>query len=555
MVFISNLLTKNLHKIKTALISVSNKDGIEDFCKILESDYNIKIFATGGTYTTLKNSNVNINKLDDIVQYPEMLDGRVKTLQPEIFAGILAKRIPSHLKQLNTHNIDTIDLIVCNFYPFEKHVLNKNIELKNLIELIDIGGPSLVRAAAKNYEYVTVIPSNNYYDYVIEQLQLHDGSIPLKVRENLAQIAFGMVANYDIAIYNGLNQYNNSLFPDNVFISAKKFDSISTQDHKLEKKSNLKYGENPQQSASIYNIIGCNNMTNWEQLSGDIKSFNNYLDIGNAVKILSGFDSNPTVVTVKHGQISGFAFAPDISEAYTLAHNCDPQADFGGIVVLNREVDVNCANLIGKNPNTTDSSVYTEIILAPNYSKEAINILKAKQKNKIKLIKTTNNINYPFDVRILEGNLLVQGVENYNLKLDPKKITYPTINKPNSKILNLLLTAWELVRKVESNGIVIGDGKFSNNKLTHFWTYGIGTFRKRSGAVKIALDNSGSRSKNAVAASDGFFPFRDGIDLLGKAGITGVIQPGGSIRDPETIAAANEHNMSMIFTHERAFTH
>ena len=535
-------MTKNLHKIKTALISVSNKYGIEDFCKILESDYNIKIFATGGTYTTLKNSNVNVNKLDDIVQYPEMIDGRVKTLQPEIFAGILAKRIPSHLKQLNTHNIDTIDLIVCNFYPFEKHVLNKNIELKNLIELIDIGGPSLVRAAAKNYEYVTVIPSNNYYDYVIEQLKSYDGCIPLKVRENLAQIAFGIVANYDIAIYNGLHQYNNILFPNHFFISAKKFD-------------NPKYGENPQQSASIYNLIGYTNMSNWEQLSGDTKSFNNYLDIGHAFEILSGFDSNPTVATVKHGQISGFAFAPDISEAYTLAHNCDPEADFGGIVVLNREVDVNCANLIGKNSNKNDSSVYTEIILAPNYSKEAINILKTKQKKKIKLIKTTNNTNYPFDIRILEGNFLVQEVENYNLKLDSKKVTYPTTNKPNSKVLNLLLTAWEIVRKVESNGIVIGDGKFSNNKLTHFWTYGIGSFRKRNGAIKIALDNSGPRSKNAVVASDGFFPFKDNIDLLGKAGITGVIQPGGSIRDPEIIATANEYNMTMIFTHERAFKH
>ena len=533
----------SLQSIKRALISVSDKENLVTFTQALE-EYSIEMLATGGTYTTLEQAGIKARRLDEVVRYPEMIDGRVKTLQPEIFAGILARHVDDHLHQLREMEVEPIDMVVCNFYPFEKTVSEQNPKLEDLIEHIDIGGPSLVRAAAKNNEYVTVVPSPKFYDAVVEELQSNEGSTSLELRRRLAQAAFGIVSSYDMAIYSGLRRFTepNQIFPDHLFISAHKFEDA-------------KYGENPNQKAAVYKLDGYSGMADWPQIYGEQKSFNNHLDVGEAYQILDNFLDNPAAATVKHGHISGFAFAPTLAEAYTFAHECDPEADFGGTAVFNREVDAETAKLVGKNSDVVDSSVYTEIVIAPGYSPDALNILKAKQKRKMRIIYGKGRSDYPYDIKMHEGLLLVQETPHELKRLDTNSLTYPTKTKVDDETLAKLLAAWNIVRKVRSNGIVIGDGKISGGTLNYFWTLGVASFRKRNGATKISLENAGERARGAVAASDGFFPFRDSVDLLGKAGVQAIIQPGGSISDAAVVKAADDYGVAMVFTHTRTFKH
>ena len=347
-----------------------------------------------------------------------------------------------------------------------------------------------------------------------------------------------------MSIYNGLRKFTepDQHFPQHFFIASKKFEDTQ-------------YGENPDQEAAVYSLQESRSMADWPQLYGEKKSFNNHLDIGGAYQIIEGFEDKPTAATVKHGQISGFAFAPTLAKAYALAHASDPEADFGGTAVMNREVDEAAARLIGKNSGKDDASVYTEIVIAPGYEPRALDILKAKQRKKMRLIQVSGKNDYPHDVKLLEGVLLVQRRVDFHKKLSPDVLSHPTKTKVNQATLGKLLIAWEVVRKVESNGIVLGDGKTSNRSLSHFWTLGVASFRKRNGATKIALDNAGDRARGAVAASDGFFPFRDSVDLLGKAGVKAVIQPGGSISDEDVVKAADEYGMAMVMTHSRSFKH
>jgi phosphoribosylaminoimidazolecarboxamide formyltransferase/IMP cyclohydrolase len=316
-----------------------------------------------------------------------------------------------------------------------------------------------------------------------------------------------------------------------------------------------KYGENPDRKAVIYSVDGWTTMGSWKQLAGDVMSFNNFLDVGSAYDIVEGYEDVAAVATVKHGQISGFAFAPTVVEAYTLAHSCDPEADFGGTVVTNREVDLQAARLIGRNEGARDGSVYTEIVIAPAFTPDALSELKKKQKKKIRIIQTTERPDYPYDLKVIEGAILLQEMPNYRVKLEASKIKVPTKAKPDAHQLGKLLAAWEVVRKVQSNGIVIAEGSFEEEMLARFWILGVASFRKRNGAVKIALDNAGDRSRGAVCASDGFFPFRDSVDLLGGAGVSAVIQPGGSTNDAAAIQAADQYGMVMVLTHTRAFKH
>ncbi len=526
----------------TALISVHNKQSLAELAAKL-NQLGIKLIATGGTCSFIEEAGVNVQRLENVVRFPEMLDGRVKTLQPEIFAGILAKRIEDHLQQLRSLEIEPIDMVVCNFYPFEEAVSKSSVTFEEAIENIDIGGPSLVRAAAKNFESVAVITSPKTYGAIIEEISRNQGYLSWETRRSLAQTAFGMVAAYDIAIYNGLQKFRGGPeFPEKFFVSSTKFEDA-------------KYGENPDQRAAVYSIDEYQGMLNWNQIFGDSRSFNNYLDIGCAYRILNGFDEVAAVATVKHGNISGFAFAPTAAEAYLLAHACDPQADYGCTTVLNRRVDVSAAMLIGKNPGVDDGSVYTEIVVAPEYDDEALLILKAKQKKKMRVIQAKSPANYPFDLRFLEGALLVQTPVDYRKTIGRENLTFPTEAKPDEATITKLLASWEVVRKVESNGIVIGEGKYEDGRLTHFWTLGVGSFRKRNGATKIALENAGKRAHGAIAASDGFFPFPDSIDLLAAAGIKAVIQPGGSIRDKLIIEAAEKHGIALVLNHSRAFKH
>lgn len=533
-------------KIKKALLSVYDKTGLVELASVLKR-YNVELIATGGTLATLEKAGIHPTPLEKIGHFPEMLDGRVKTLQPEIFAGILArKQSRNHLDQISSHGIEPIDMVVCNFYAFEKTASRADSKEEDLIEMIDIGGPSLVRASAKNFESVCIVPASSLYPEVQSELESKNGGISYPTRRRLCLKAFEIVSSYDIAIYNTLSKRFNpqEKFPDTFFISSREYEVP-------------KYGENPDQKAMIYAINGeSGGIPEWSQLFGDTRSYNNHLDIASSFEILEGFDDYPAAATVKHGQISGFALSNTLSDAYKLAHACDPEADFGNTTVLNRMVDAETAKLIGKNEGIEDDSVYTEIVLAPGYDKEALEILKSKQKKKMRLIKTTVKSSFAYDVKLLQGLVLVQDVPEYRNKLSSSKVTVETDSKPSQKDTAILLGLWEISRRVESNAIVVGNGEVSvANEIAKLWTLGVGTFRKRNGATKIALENAGERARGAYCASDGFFPFPDSIEMLGKAGIKGIVQPGGSISDRKVIEMSNKYSMPMLFTHERAFKH
>jgi phosphoribosylaminoimidazolecarboxamide formyltransferase / IMP cyclohydrolase len=532
-------------KVKTAILSVADKSGLVDFANGLTS-LGTSLLATGGTFTALKEAGVEVRSLGEAMGLSEALSGRVKTLHSNLYAGILAKRGDAgHMRELKAMGVSPIDMVVCNFYPFEKVAEDPKATDETIIENIDIGGPSMVRASTKNHLYVTVVPSPRFYAPVLEEMKGKGGKVGIGLRKTLAVEAFAMTASYDAMIYNELRRRFSAddKFPGRFLLSATK--------HK-----DARYGENPDQEASIYSIDGARSMTAWKQLSGEALSFNNYLDIGSAYDIVEGFEDVPTAATVKHGQISGFAFAPSIAKAYALAHACDPEADFGGTVIVNRRVDVAAARLIGKNEGKEDESVYTEILIAPGYDDDATEILATKQKKKIRMIQADQRPDYAYDLKELEGALLLQEAVDYRKKLERSKLTFPTEVKPDAATVDKLLATWEVVRRVQSNGIVIANGSHGKSgRLGEFWTLGVASFRKRSGAVKIALDNAGTRAKGAVCASDGFFPFRDNVDLLGRAGVAAVVQPGGSISDHDVVKAADEYGMAMAITHTRAFKH
>lgn len=531
-------------EVRTAILSVADKSGLVDFARGLRS-FGVSLLATGGTYTALKEGQVEVKSLGEAMGLSEALSGRVKTLHSNLFAGILAKRgDPDHMRQLGAMGVTPIDMVVCNFYPFEKVSKDPKATEEAVVENIDIGGPSMVRASTKNHLYVAVVPSPRLYPVVLDEMRSRGGRVGMELRRRLAVEAFATTSSYDAAIYNELRRRLSpgDLFPSRFVLSATKY-------------QDARYGENPDQKAAIYSVDGEQGMTAWRQLSGEAMSFNNYLDVGSAYGILEGFEGRPAAATVKHGQISGFAFAPTVARAYSLAHASDPEADFGGTVVVNRPVDVDAARLIGKNEGGDDASVYTEILIAPGYEEGAVDVLKAKQKKKIRMILAQERPDSRYEMKELEGAILLQEGADYTKKLDPSRLTFPTKAKPDEATLSKLLAAWEVVRRVQSNGIVVADGTSKGKELWEFWTLGVASFRKRSGAVKIALDNAGERAKGAVCASDGFFPFRDNVDLLGAAGVKAVIQPGGSISDGQVVEAADEHGIAMAMTHTRAFKH
>lgn len=533
-------------QIRTAILSTFDKTGVVEFAKKLRS-HNVKLIATGGTLSTLQKNDLEATPLDAIGHFPEMLEGRVKTLQPEIFAGILARKTSQdHLRQIAEKHVSPIDMVVCNFYAFEATAAKEGASEDEMIEMVDIGGPSMVRASAKNFESVCVVPSADMYESLGQELDQRGGKISLATRKKNALRSFEIVAAYDISIFNTLSsRFYSEKFPSSFYLVARTYGVP-------------KYGENPDQKAMIYSIAGSTGgVPDWKQLYGDVRSYNNYLDIASSYEILKGFEFAPAAATVKHGQISGFAFSNSgLADAYKLAHECDPQADYGNITVLNRLVDVATAKLVGRNEGVKDDSVYTEIVLAPSYDQEALDILKSKQKKKIRVIQTTKGASYPFDLKFMESLVLVQEPTDYTKSLPRSKVTVETKSKPTESDVTILLGLWEVVRHVTSNGIVVGNGIVnSTGKLDKLWTLGVGSFRKRNGATKIALDNAGPRAKDAYCASDGFFPFSDSVEILAEAGIKGIIQPGGSQNDTKVIEAADRHSIPMVISHERAFKH
>ena len=527
-------------KVRTAIFSLSDKAGSEEFARKL-IEFHVDILATGGTFVILKEAGLAVKSLQEDMKLPTAVSGRVKTLHAPLHAAILAKGSTEHQAELKALGVAPVDMVVCNFYPFRNALRKLGPRDDGIVESIDIGGPTMVRAASKNFERVVVVPSPAHYGAVMEEMTRLEGGTSLEFRRRMAIDAFSITSSYDEAVYNGLRGGLVGGLPGKLLVAGSK-----VQD--------AKYGENPDRKAVIYSIDGWTTMADWKQLAGDTLSFNNYLDVGSAYDIVEGYD-DPAVATVKHGQISGFAFAPTVAEAYSLAHSCDPEADFGGTVVTNRPVGPDAAKLIGKNEGTSDGSVYTEILMAPSFTADALAILMGKQKKKIRLIQTGTRPDFPYDLKVVEGAVLAQESPDYREKLDPAVITVPTKTKPGREHLDKLLAAWEVLRRVQSNGIVVAQGSFEDARLTRCWTLGVASYRKRNGATRIALENAGDRARGAVCASDGFFPFRDSVDLLAEAGVSAVIQPGGSANDPSSIQAADEHGIIMAFTHTRAFKH
>jgi phosphoribosylaminoimidazolecarboxamide formyltransferase/IMP cyclohydrolase len=512
---------------KYALISVSNKKGIEKFAKEL-SKFGYKIVSTGGTAKALKKARVKNVGVSKLTGYPQMLGGRVKSLHPLIFGGILADRDnKDHLKDLKKFKLPVIDIVVCNLYPFKKTISKKKFTHQEAVEKIDIGGPSMVRAAAKNHKHVAIVVDPKDYSLVIREMKKNDGEIPISLREKLAFKAFNHTKEYDsyISGYFQKKVGETKLFPAKVEIG-------------LTKVQDLRYGENPHQKAAFYrdNIYcddGC--LINARQLHGKELSYNNIMDTDAAWQIVSSF-VDPAVAIIKHANPCGAAKDEKLYDAYVKAFESDPVSAFGSIVALNRTVDPKTAEKM--------TELFIEVIIAPHFDKTALKILK--EKKNLRILELQKNFSFKgYDFRKISGGFLIQELDAAHLGMNEIKI--PTSKHPSLGEMEDLFFAWAIIKFVKSNAIVlVKDGK----------TVGVGAGQmSRIDAARLALEKAGDRAKGAVLASDAFFPFRDCVDLAVKYGISAIIQPGGSIRDEESIKAADEHEISMVFTGRRHFRH
>ncbi|MEM4390989.1 MAG: bifunctional phosphoribosylaminoimidazolecarboxamide formyltransferase/IMP cyclohydrolase [Candidatus Diapherotrites archaeon] len=510
-----------MHKVKTALLSVYDKTNLAEFAKFL-SDNGVKLISSGGTYNALLLAGIKSEKVEDITNFPEMLEGRVKTLHPKIHAGILAKREKKHLEELEKHGISTIDLVVVNLYPFEEVAL-KSLLLEDLIENIDIGGPSLIRGAAKNFEYVGVVTSPFQYKKVMNELSKNDFRLSSELRKELMVEAFSHTAFYDSIISNFFQQkFGLPFFAREKTIALRQI-------------SELRYGENPHQAGALYKFPFTFNsqLVNAKQLNGKELSYNNYLDLDAALQIVKEF-SEPCVAIVKHGNPCGVAISNNISSAFSRAYKSDSLSAFGGIIALNRECDVSCAEQI--------VSFFNEAVVAPSYSEDAFKLLLKKPNLRVLQLEFSVQ-SEKFEFRQIDGGMLCQEKDNL------KKITFDlkTSRKANSNELRDLEFAWRVVKNVKSNAIVIAKD---------LATIGIGGgLSSRIDAVELAIKKAGFNCTNAVLASDAFFPFKDSITIASDAGIIAVVEPGGSINDNQVIEEAERRKISLYFTNERHFRH
>lgn len=511
--------------LKRALISVSNKTGVVEFSRGL-AELGVEIVSTGGTAKALREAGVPVTYISDVTGFPEILDGRVKTLHPTVHGGILALRTPEHLGQLEQHNITPIDLVVVNLYPFRETIAKPGVTLAEAIENIDIGGPTMVRSAAKNYENVLVIVNPERYSEVLEALR--QGEAGRELRMALAREAFAHTASYDTAITAYLSGIGEcaELFPP-------------TMDISLKRAQVLRYGENPHQQAAFYRdtkITGpC--VGNATQLAGKELSYNNILDINSAFELVREF-IEPAVVIVKHNNPCGCAVSAQLADAYLKALEGDPVSAYGGIIALNRVVDAATAQEMAK--------LFVEAIIAPGYQDDALEILKKKVN--LRLLATgelAGPTNDRLDMRRVNGGLLVQEFDREVLKLPELKVV--TKRTPAQEEMDELIFAMTVVKHVKSNAIVLTRDR---------QLIGVGAGQmNRVGSARIALKQAGDKAAGAVMGSDAFFPFNDTVLEAAGAGITSIIQPGGSIRDEESIKACDENGMAMVFTGMRHFKH
>lgn len=505
--------------VRRALVSVWDKSGILDLARALVAA-GADIISTGGTAQALRDAALPVTTIESVTGYPAILDGRVKTLHPAIFAAILGRDEPAHRRQLNELGIAPLDLVVVNLYPFEAR--GSRAPMNEAVELIDVGGVSLIRAAAKNWVRVAVLCDPSQYEPIVEEVQ-RDGGISAETRLHLAAQAFERTAAYDAAIAGYFHAAADVRFPEMLTLA-------------LRKVQQTRYGENPHQAAAFYRAsTGPGGLADARQLQGKELSFNNLVDLDTAWGLANEF-AWPAAAIIKHATPCGAATADDLAAAYKTALECDPVSAFGGVVALNRVVDEATAEAI--------AGVFTEAVIAPGFTPEARSVLK--RKTSLRLLEAGPPASWArLDVKSVFGGVLVQ--EPDTAHEDEANLTVPTLRKPSGSEMADLRFAWTVAKWVKSNAIVL-----ARNGAT----VGIGGGQpNRVGSVEIAVKVAGDRAKGAVMASDAFFPFRDGIDAAARAGVTAVIQPGGSVRDEEVLAAATQHGMAMVLTGIRHFRH
>lgn len=510
--------------IQRAIISVSDKTDVVEFAKGLQ-ELGIEILSTGGTAKVLKDSGVKVTEVSDYTGSPEIMDGRVKTLHPKIHGGILAVRDNAkHMKQLEENGIQPIDLVVVNLYPFEDVVEREGVPPEEIIENIDIGGPSMLRSAAKNFAYVTVVTSPKDYDKVLQEIKEH-GDTFQETREKLAFKAFSRTYHYDEAI-------------DHYFRS--RLGKAELLDLHYEKVQSLRYGENPHQKAAFFrNPLNKDaNITNAKMLQGKHLSFNNIVDGDSALELVKEFE-RPTVAVIKHNNPCGVASADTIEEAFEEAFKVDPMSSFGGVIAMNRICNKAIVDSI------FEKKWFVEIIIAPHFEKEVVEMMKTKPK--VRLLEVGDlrlDVNRR-DIKKVAGGILVQTQDTYKLTKDDLKIV--SKKQPTEEQIQAMLFASKIVKHVKSNAIILAKGEV---------VQGIGAGQmSRVDAVHLACYKAGDRAKGSVMASDAFFPFADGIELAHENGVEAVIQPGGSIKDEEVIKRVDELGMAMVFTGVRFFRH
>lgn len=509
---------------RRALISVSNKTGIVEFAKELEK-LGVQIISTGGTAKLLKEQGLKVTGISEVTGFPEILDGRVKTLHPNIHSGLLAIRDKEeHLKQIEELGIQPIDLVVVNLYPFKETISKPNVSYEEAIENIDIGGPTMLRSAAKNHTFVTVVVDASDYSLILNEMK--NGKVTLETKKRLAAKVFRHTAAYDALIAEYLTKQTGEDWPDQYTVT-------------YERTQELRYGENPHQKAAFYRkpLAKAGTVSTAEQLHGKELSYNNINDADAALSLVREFDQ-PAIVAVKHMNPCGVGIGQTIFEAYQKAYDSDPVSIFGGIIAANRTIDKTTAERM--------KGIFLEIIMAPDFDTEALELLK--QKKNLRLLKLGDSQVKSEPERLLSsvsGGVLIQ--EEDVKQISASDLQLVTERKPTKEEVEQLLFAWKVVKHVKSNAIVL---------TKDFQTVGVGAGQmNRVGSARIAIEQAGEKANGSFLASDAFFPMSDTVEEAARAGITAIIQPGGSIRDEESIEAANKHGITMVYTGVRHFKH
>lgn len=509
---------------KRALISVSDKTGLTDFAQGLK-DLGYEIISTGGTRRTLENAGIETISISDVTGFPEIMDGRVKSLHPAVHGALLCVRNnPEHVKAIRDLGIEDIDLVCVNLYPFKETVQKEGVSHAEIIENIDIGGPSMLRSASKNYRFIPVLCDPADYDKVLNELK-ENGETTLDTREKLAAKVFRHTARYDAMIADYLTSRTGEEFPESMTIT---FDKVQ----------DLRYGENPHQKAAFYKGMKPQySLANAKQLHGKELSYNNIQDGNAAIEVLKDFEGQKAAVGLKHMNPCGVGIGATINEAWDKAYDADPVSIFGGIVALNDVVDAELADKLSK--------IFLEIIIAPGFTDEAMEILTRKKNIRLLELDTTLEPSNTLKYTNVNDGLLVQEMDTHRLRVED--LTCPTTRKPTEEELEQLLFGWNIVKHVKSNAIVL----VKDNQ-----TIGVGAGQmNRVGAAKIAIEQAGEKAKGSVMASDAFFPMPDTVEEAVKAGVTAIIQPGGSIKDQLSIDECNQHGIAMVFTGIRHFKH